>query len=153
MRETYTNKSCAKCGADLVCPECGTPSPSGTNFSNWIRAQPIKASVQDIDFVFHDYERGWFMTLEEKCYGAKPNKAQLDTHYMIYQMLKRSSGSNIKTMRGIRKSDYRGHHIISFEKTSPEDSEWISIDGKRYGKDRLFLLFKNGSVKLESVDS
>ena len=86
MREVHTQKKCGTCGEDLVCPKCGTSSPSGSNFSNWIRAQPIDYSIQDIDYVVHDFKRGWFMTLEEKCYGAMPSKPQLDTHFMVYQM-------------------------------------------------------------------
>jgi len=150
MREAYSNKVCATCGTDLVCPTCGTASPSGTNFSNWIRAQPIDMSVQDLDFIIHDYKKNVIFTLEEKCFGSKSNKAQLDTHYIIYQMLRKANGMRVKTMRGERRVVYRGHHIVSFEKTSPDDSEWINIDGKRYDTQRLLNLLRTGGLKTGS---
>lgn len=137
---------CHTCGADLVCPDCGTSSPTGTNFSNWIRAQPINHSITDIDFVVHDYIDNTIITMEEKCYGAKSNKAQMDTHYVLYQMLRKASGMTVRTLRGERPVIYRGHHIVSFEKTSPLDSEWISIDGKRYSADTLYNLIDKGTL-------
>ena len=144
MRQTYLKKKCHTCGEELLCPKCGTPSPSGTNFSNWIRDQPIDLSVQDIDFVIHDYRKNALFTIEEKCYGAKSNKAQMDTHYIIYQMLRKANGMNVKTMRGVRPVEYRGHHTVCFEQTSPLDSAWVAIDGMRYDTDSLINFLKTG---------
>lgn len=146
MRQAYSNKVCHTCGEDLLCPKCGTPTPTGTNFSNWIRSQPINHSITDIDFVVHDFRQNTIVTLEEKCRGATPNKSQTDTHYVLYQMLKHANGIDVKTLRGTRPVYYRGHHIISFENTSPEDSNWISIDGKQYDVDRLYNLIDKGTL-------
>jgi hypothetical protein len=146
VREAYSNKVCHICGEDLICPKCGTPSPTGTNFSNWIRAQPINHFITDIDFLVHDFRKNTIMTLEEKCKGAMPSKTQVDTHYVLYQMLKNSNGMEVKTLRGVRPVHYRGHHVISFENTSPEDSEWLSIDGSRYTIKDLYNLIDKGKL-------
>ena len=143
-REAYSNKKCHTCGADLVCPECGTPTPSGTNFSNWIRAQPIDHFITDIDFVVHDFRKNTIMTLEEKCKGSKPSKTQIDTLYVIYQMLRNSNGMEVNTLRGRRPVHYRGHHTVSFENTSPEDSKWIAVDGMQYSVQDLINLIDKG---------
>lgn len=137
------NKTCNKCGADLVCSECGVPSSRGTPFSNWLRATEISASCHDIDFVWHNYEDGWFMTLEEKTRNGNMSFSQRDTQGIVFQMLRASSGRQCLTARGWKPIEYRGHYVITFEHTSPENGA-IWLDGKLITKEQLLVFLHTG---------
>lgn len=125
----------------------GEPTP----FSNWIRKvmdDSKNYDVENLDFIRFHYRDGWFVTIEEKRYGAQPKPAQADTHNIVAQMLKIASGSKVKTMRGVRPIVYKGHFVVSFEKTTPDDSQWVKINGKKYTNPRNAVthLLKDGNV-------
>jgi hypothetical protein len=124
--------TCPECGGVAVCSQCGAKVPASTPFSDWLRGleYPLDSRVfsnHNLDFIWHNYRENWFITIEEKRYGARCTGAQRDTHGVITQLLEIASGSEVKTMRGLRKADYRGHYVVRFERTSPDDSEWIRV--------------------------
>lgn len=82
--------------------------------------------------------------LEEKRYNSKSSLSQKDTHGIIDQLLQVASGTEIKTVRGKRPIEYRGYYLIQFEKTNPEDSQWIKINGKRHTTEDLLFLLQHG---------
>lgn len=106
-------------------------------FSLWIRglAAPLNSSnfdCQNLDYVWFAYRQGWLITIEEKRFGARSTEAQNDTHNIIRQLLAAASGTTVKTLRGKRPIEYRGHFVISFEETTPDDSAWVRINGVEY---------------------
>ena len=134
-----------------------TPSHirSASPFSHGLRELPAPLDsatidINDIDFVVFNYKQAWLITIEEKCYGAEPSRARRDSQSIIAQMLEASSGARYDTMRGRRAIEYRGHYEIVFERTSPRDSQWISINGVRFsgttGGKTLLRLLECGEV-------
>jgi hypothetical protein len=126
-----------------------------TPFSNWLRDLPApydsgSVSLHNLDYIWHYYRDDWFITIEEKQHGGRCTGAQRDTHAIVYQLLK--LGSELEkmvrsTMRGIMKRiDYRGHYVIRFEKTTPDDSEWIEINKQMRTKDNLMGLLGTGKI-------
>lgn len=159
---------CPSCKADAVCPECGRKISMFSPFSNWLRALPAPydsayVSLHNLDFIWHYYKEDWFITIEEKQFGGKSRDAQWDTHGVVYQLLRMGSdlGKGIRT--GLRRRrieklvSYKGHYVIVFEKTNPDDSGWIRIKGPGAGKtgkiitkiDLLYLL-RTGDLNEES---
>lgn len=151
MVRQANNKKCNACGADLVCPVCGVPSKSGTPFSRWLRDTEIKASCHDIDYVWHNYREGWFITLEEKTNGAQQSISQRDTHATVFQMLRASSPHRCLTLRGWRNIEYRGHYVISFEHTTP-DNGTFTIDNRLATRSQLIELLEKGRVPWHADD-
>ena len=51
-------------------------------------------------------------------------------------MLRASSGIEIECgingRHGKHKVEYRGYFLVVFEKTGPEDSQWVEINGERF---------------------
>lgn len=134
-----------------------TPSHirSASPFSHWLRELPAPLDsatidINDIDFVVFNYRQAWLITIEEKCYGATPSRAQRDTQHVLSQMLCAASGYEYETLRGVRRIEYRGHYEVVFERTSPRDSEWISINGVRYAREvglkALLRLLEVGNI-------
>ena len=127
-----------------------------TEFGLWLREQPeldsINFDCQNLDYVWFAYRDGWLITIEEKRHGSKPTIAQSDTHNIVQQMLTLASKiSNtidykFQTMRGKRVISYLGHYLVQFEKTNPEDSEWIKINDKEYTKKELIFLLSYGKL-------
>lgn len=121
-----------------ICPHCGHEFDSTTPFSQWIRKLPPPLhsgnfDYQNLDGIWNSYRDGWYITLEEKRYGAKSDdRSQRDTHKMVSQMLAIASQSMVMTLRGRRPYSFRGHYEVSFEKTSPEDSAWVRVNGTQY---------------------
>ena len=124
-------------------------------FSNWLRSLPApydssSVSLHNLDYIWHYYREDWFITIEEKQHGAHCTGAQRDTHAIVYQLLK--LGSDLKrtvlsTMRGVKKQvEYRGHYVIRFENTTPDDSEWIEINKEKRNKDDLMMLLRTGQL-------
>lgn len=108
-----------------------------SDFSNWIRALPYPLNsrnydAQNLDYIWFHYQQGWLITIEEKCMGAMPRRAQQDTHSIVSQLLQLASGSTVHTLRGKRPIIYKGHYLISFENTMPENSEWVRINKRLY---------------------
>lgn len=120
-----------------------------TEFGIWLRNQPEIDSHEgfdgeNLDYVWFQFLEGWLITIEEKRYGFSPSKAQKDTHGIVKQMLQIASGFPIETMRGIRPIEYRGHYLVQFEKTNPDDSKWIKINGNVHTKTDLLILLQFG---------
>lgn len=125
-----------------------------TEFGLWIRNQPVLGSVnfdcQNLDYIWFAYRDGWLITIEEKRYNGKSSLAQNDTHNLIKQMLEFASGQEYQTLRGKRSIHYKGHYLIQFENTNPEDG-WIKINGEIVTKNELTLFLYSGQfVKVEN---
>jgi hypothetical protein len=154
-------------GSSIV-PENSTKQRKYENgasaFSDWLRSPEVSAlglgsnfaSVSDLDFIWFVYpiEQGWYITIEEKCFGAQPGDSQKDvlniitTHLLLGSERKR----RINTWRkGKRVIEYRGHYTISFEKTHPNDSDYIMINGKKKTKDDLIQLLTYGHIFPQEV--
>jgi len=121
-----------------------------TPFSDWIRKLNDSSSydVQNLDYVRFAYRDGWLVTIEEKRNGSSSSNAQSDTHSILAQMLQIASGSKVKTWRGVRPIFYKGHFVVSFENTTPDDSRWVRINGKKYENPQkaAVVLLKDGNV-------
>lgn len=124
---------------NLKCPKCGTAVERSTTFSLWLRDLPYpytsqNFSNQNLDYIWHNYREHWFITIEEKTRGGSdPDNpsamAQRDTHGIVEQMLKHADGSKVQTLfRGQRAMRYRGHYLVVFQNTSPDDSAWVTIN-------------------------
>lgn len=143
-----------------VCPHCGHEFDSTTPFSQWIRNLPAPLhsgnyDYQNLDGIWNSYRDGWYITIEEKRFGAQSaEKSQRDTHNMIRQMLMIASHSIVQTIRGKRPYIYRGHYELSFEKTSPEDSAWVTINGQKHEKpiEVIKQLLSTGRSNVISLD-
>jgi len=126
-----------------------------TPFSNWLRALPSpynseSVSLHNLDYIWHYYRENWFITIEEKQHGGQCTGAQRDTHAIVYQLLKLGSdlkASVLSTMRGVKKQvEYKGHYVIRFEKTTPDDSEWIEINKEMRSKEDVLRLLRTGEL-------
>jgi hypothetical protein len=130
---------CSQCKEDLICPKCQQKTPRGTPFGNWLRELPSPLdsrhiSNHNLDYIWHNYVEDWLITIEEKQHGGKSSKAQLDTHRVIFQLLRIASRTEQTIRLGAYrrrkgKVEYRGHYIISFENTTPDNSKWVTING------------------------
>jgi len=136
---------CWNCGTEAICPKCQTPVQQGTPFGQWLRELegPLSSSNfsnHNLDYIWHHYRKDWFITIEEKRNGGKCRDDQLDTHRIVYQLLRLASKILKDTKRTVlvgaygkkrRASvEYRGHFIISFENTTPDDSAWVDVKGR-----------------------
>lgn len=116
-----------------------------TPFSEWIRALPYPLNsqnydAQNLDYIWFHYRQGWFITIEEKRFGSQSQKAQQDTHNIITQLLTLASGQRVNTLRGKRPIIYKGHYRLSFERTTPDDSQWIRINEQLFYNPREIVL-------------
>lgn len=116
-----------------------------TPFSHWLRGLPDPYtsrhfSNQNLDYVWHNYRENWLLTIEEKRFGGQSTQAQQDTHSIISQMLARSNGMLVTTLRGVRPVRYLGHYVIRFSDSTPDDSEWMTINGKPADRSDLLML-------------
>ena len=99
-----------------------------TEFSGWLRKQEqidskIGFITSDIDYVWNNYNTGKWCFIEEKRYMAKPEFPQRK----IFKMLNKVAKCD---------PNYRGFHLIQFERTSPEDGN-VYIDNKLVSKEQL----------------
>lgn len=124
-----------------------------TPFSRWIRnlPKPLNSEYfdcQNLDYIWFAYRAAWLVTIEEKRFGARSTAAQGDTHNIIRQLLNLASGSEVVTLRGKRKIEYRGHFVVSFEQTTPEDSAWVMVNNQRYDDPKAIIeyLLLNGKL-------
>lgn len=127
----------------------------GSDFSQWVRSRSeidsgIGYSVQNLDFVVHNYRENWLLLIEEKTRGGMKNRsaerAQDDTHGIIHQMLKAANETKVMTMRGVRPAYYRGYYKVVFSGLGPQDSEWVEVNGERKSVDDLLRLLRTGST-------
>lgn len=151
-QRTY-HARCPYCGDyPAKCAGCGENTTGSTPFSDWMREEcPMDsryADLQNLDYIWFVYRQGWFITLEEKMFGKSGSMAQKDTHNIVTQLLVVGSEAKekIKTLRGDRLIEYRGHYLVIFEQTTPDDSEWIRVNGQVVTKDGLLLLLRNGRL-------
>jgi hypothetical protein len=123
-----------------------------TEFGLWLRNQRSLDSRlygfdgENLDYVWFAYRDGWVITIEEKRHGAAQAVPQRDTHSIINQMLQYASNREYLTMRGKRKIEYRGYYLIQFENTTPDDSQWIKINGHEYTSQELLFLLRFGQL-------
>jgi hypothetical protein len=112
---------------------------STSQFMTWLRAQQTLASgngytASDLDCVWRDYRRKLVMLIECKCRMATPGYAQ---RQMLREM-------DIALRHGMPLVgwQYRGAHLIQFERESPTDGR-IFIDGREVDQAGLvrFLSF------------
>lgn len=151
---TYSGR-CPNCGTyPALCAQCGSKTTGSTHFSDWLRElkSPLNSAYydcQNLDYIWFQYREGWFITIEEKMLGLRCNKNQKDTHGIVSQLLRIGSetGRVIKTLRGMRHVEYRGHYEITFEQTTPDDSQWVLINGLRYSPEIVCYLLRTGNLK------
>lgn len=154
-KRTYYGR-CPECGAyPALCSECGAKTTGSTPFSDWLRELPPphdsgNYDIENLDFVVFAFRKPpWFITIEEKMWWKRTSMAQEDTHSVLAQLLKLGSDlrRKIDTLRGKRTVVYRGHYEISFQKTTPDNSTLISINGKEYRPSVIFDLLNTGSLE------
>jgi hypothetical protein len=150
---TYSGR-CPNCGAyPALCAECGGKTTGSTPFSDWLRKlkRPLSSvyyDCQNLDYIWFQYRQGWFITIEEKMLGLHCNRNQKDTHGVVVQLLEIGSETKqaIETMRGKRMIEYRGHYELTFENTTPDNSEWLSINSVRYPPNAIYTLLSTGRI-------
>jgi hypothetical protein len=164
-RRVEINVRCWECDAEVVCPKCQTTVQAGTPFGQWLRelTGPLsssKISNQNLDYIWHNHADDWLITIEEKKNGGRCSEAQKDTHRVIYQLLMLASKLietfKIKVRVGAYKSrwasvEYRGHYVVVFEKTTPDDSVWIKVNKgdailRENAKDVILHLLTHGRL-------
>ncbi len=144
------NLRCDECqNTDLVCPRCKKTVKVGTKFSKWLRNESSLDSKygyanHNLDYVFYAFRDNWLITIEEKIENGNSTFSQRETHSVLTQMLKNGCQMPIQTSYGKKIIEYRGHYIIQFEKTNPEDSEWIKINDENYTKKELIFMLSFG---------
>lgn len=106
-----------------------------TEFGLWLRVQKEIDSklgyvATNIDYLWHNYKDGVWMLIEEKRYNRRPAYAQ----QKMFKLLDDVCQSDL---------NYRGLHVLVFEKTSPEDG-LIFLDGQTISPEQLirFLRFE-----------
>lgn len=133
--------TCENCRIPLECPKCKRGQTHGSQFSKWLRKQNGFLSSQNfvghnLDYIWFNYKQNWFITLEEKTNGGECTNSQKQVHNLLAQMLQFASGQAFDVSFGnkkeIAKVEYKGHYVIQFEKTNPDDSQWIKINGRKY---------------------
>ncbi|GEM_PF-2645386 len=147
---------CPACGQYPVkCQICGADATGSTPFSDWLRSDKCPPELssaffdcQNLDYIWFNYREGWFITIEEKQRAKLISKNQSDTHSVLEQLLNIGTSNDVpvRTMRGRRKIEYRGHYLIVFSGTTPDDSEWIKINGVMCNKSELLHLLKTGCL-------
>lgn len=113
-----------------------------TPFSHWLRQREFpldstRISNHDLDYVWHNYREHWLILIEEKRACAEQTWAQKQTHGVLDKMLR---------MTAYRDCEYRGYYLIQFEKTTPDDSRWMLINGNAASKGDLLHLLRHGSL-------
>lgn len=123
-----------------------------TPFSDWVRALPApldskSVSVQNLDYIWFHYKAGWFIAIEEKRFGGESQYAQRQTHSVVSQMLTLASPAQVNISKFERKRiEYRGYYLIVFEKTTPDDSAWVKINGQVATRIDLLHLLLDGAI-------
>lgn len=154
-RQRVHGVRCQHCGAeDMRCSKCGEILSPASPFSDWLRQ--LKAPLdsgnidnENLDHVwFHYQDPAWYITIEEKMFGACSRPAQRDTFNILAQHLKLGSVVPVDTMRDKRIVEYRGHYEIAFEKTSPEDSTWVRVNGVMQPISAVDELLRTGTFTL-----
>jgi len=147
---------CEKCNDLLICRSCGNAKLQGTKFSKWLRKQEGLLSskfcvAHNLDFIWYNYTQDWLITIEEKIKNGKCSESQKQVHNLIRQMLEYASGKEFDVSFGQNKRyanvEYKGHYLIQFENKSPNDSQWIKINGQKCTTEELKILLIFGELK------
>ena len=139
-----------------TCEHCGKQSTQESAFGRWMRNNPkfgstIPGIVQsDLDFVIlrHTTTR-WnrdfqlMQTVEVKEHGTEPDICKKDILHFFRQLVRVTrknmhDATTDTTIRAYSKKNRRdvllrflGVHLLQFQNTGPDDSDWISWDNKR----------------------
>lgn len=130
-----------------------------TKFSLWLRDigrqwpshySSRVISLQNLDYIWHNYRENWIILIEEKRHGGMINHraefAQNDTHTIVDQMLHYGSCKPVTNARGNTiMVEHRGYYKVIFENETPDDGG-ISINGNLATKRDLFYLLKHGTL-------
>lgn len=142
---------------NLTCPKCGSQVQRSSNFSEWLRQLPPPwdsreggFSNHNLDFIWHNYKERWVITIEEKTRGGTVSYSQEHTHAVIAAMLEAASGQylNIRYAGKIehRPVEYRGHYVVRFQNTTPDDSGWITINDQIVTRQEVLEWLRTGSL-------
>lgn len=163
-RQVKYYAQCHDCHKSAVCPECGQMVSQFSPFSDWLRSLPpplnsTRISLHNLDYIWHNYIENWFITIEEKRFGARCTAAQKDTHTLLVRFLEiandifRLTNGRITTgilrRRDLKEVEYRGHYVVVFEQTNPDDSRSIEINGFGCDRDDLLRLLETGKLTRE----
>ncbi len=143
------------------CERCGHQTTAETAFGRWMRDQELLDSQKhgivrtDCDHIILRYKTRQgrdfqlMMIVEAKEFGAEPDKSQRDMLSFLSQAI-RIKGKNlhdVPTARSLRlwsKMAGRevlvrefGVHLLQFERTSPDDSNWIKWDRSLVDAEKL----------------
>lgn len=154
---------CHRCGGDAICKECGKVVFGATSFSLWLRElkgilSSRRITNQNLDYIWYNYRQHWFLTLEEKRYGGRCTSTQRTTHRIVAQMLDIASGSKVdvrcfRHTPKLRRVEYRGHYIVRFSETSPEDSKRIIVSSngeeRDVSKNQLKAFLASGRLRTD----
>ena len=117
---------------------------AGTPFGKWFRANlrdsKTGLSIIDIDtivYYFHEYKQKSIMLIEEKANGDVLHTSQR----LSFPILSTIISIGCKAM-GVR---WLGFHTIRMDGTTPDNSQWTELDGRRITKEQLvkFLNLEN----------
>lgn len=94
---------------------------NSTEFGIWLRQQKeidsgLGFTTTNIDYMWRNYKNNNWMLIEEKRYGKMPKFYQVED----YMVVDKTSQTD---------PNYKGFHVLVFEKTSPDDGG-IYLDGK-----------------------
>lgn len=151
-----------------TCEKCGYETTAESSFGRWMRNEPQLSSDKgvvrsDVDHIVVRYKTNEYgrelqlmMAVEVKEYGREPDPCQRDILSFFRQIIERK-GKNMYgaatvmchklRSRMLKKTvsvRWHGFHLLQFEKTNPDDSDWIKWDGKIIDKQTLIelLLFE-----------
>ena len=107
-----------------------------TEFGLWLREQKDIDSklgyvATNLDYIWCNYKNKLWMLIEEKRYGSSPKLYQKELFRTLHKCC-------------LHDSNYRGIHLLVFEKTNPEDGK-IFWDKVQITKEQLInkLRFKS----------
>ena len=104
-----------------------------TEFGLWLRKQSeIDSSIgflaTNIDYMWHNYQTGLWMLIEEKRHGSQSKRWQQEMFDMLDKAAKHDP-------------DYRGFHMLVFENTDPDDGK-MWLDGQSIDRDGLIAFLR-----------
>lgn len=106
-----------------------------TEFGIWLREQPEIDSklgflATNIDYMWRNYKTNKWMLIEEKRYNSVPSFWQRSMFAILHRLCNMDK-------------NFKGFHLIVFEKTSPEDGK-IYLDKREITRNELlqFLRFE-----------
>ncbi len=148
-RRRMFNARCRNCEVDALCPQCGKPVSPATPFSDWLREQPEIDShfgfrFMDMDGIWWHPEARWFLTFESKTRRGRIPDFQGAMLARVGRMIE--LGVNAYNSRFGEDSAwfYSGHYNIIFERTTPDDSWFVLINGEHHDPSAVLFLLRYG---------